>query len=413
MATMEKPDLFEQNLDKMVSPLAERMRPKSLKEFVGQGHILGKGKPLKKMIEKGEVTSIILWGPPGSGKTSLARLIAKYTKSRFEQFSAVTAGVADVRRIIREARDRIKFQRQRTILFVDEIHRFNKAQQDAFLPSVEDGTIILIGATTENPSFEVNAPLISRSQVFVLNALEDKDIAILIKRALRYYKNHKFDKVALDYIVKKANGDARTALNALELAAYTSKNINLKIAEEAVQQKAIYYDKKGDWHYDVISAFIKSMRGSDPDASLYWLARMIKAGEDPVFIARRMVIFASEDISNAQPTALVVATATMQAVHMVGMPEAGIILSQCATYLATAPKSRTSYDGLMAAMADIDEKRLEPVPLHLRNAVTNLMKDLGYGKGYKWTDEKEFHKKLEFLPENLKGKKYYRNPKEK
>ena len=413
MATMEKPDLFEQNLDKMVSPLAERMRPKSLKEFVGQGHILGKGKPLKKMIEKGEVTSIILWGPPGSGKTSLARLIAKYTKSRFEQFSAVTAGVADVRRIIREARDRIKFQRQRTILFVDEIHRFNKAQQDAFLPSVEDGTIILIGATTENPSFEVNAPLISRSQVFVLNALEDKDIAILIKRALSYYKNHKFDKVALDYIVKKANGDARTALNALELAAYTSKNINLKIAEEAVQQKAIYYDKKGDWHYDVISAFIKSMRGSDPDASLYWLARMIKAGEDPVFIARRMVIFASEDISNAQPTALVVATATMQAVHMVGMPEAGIILSQCATYLATAPKSRTSYDGLMAAMADIDEKRLEPVPLHLRNAVTNLMKDLGYGKGYKWTDEKEFHKKLEFLPENLKGKKYYRNPKEK
>ena len=406
---MKKPDLFEQNQPSF-APLADRMRPKTLKEFVGQGHILAQGKPLRKMIEKGDLTSTILWGPPGSGKTSLARLIATYTKSHFEQFSAVTSGVTDVRRTIKEAKDRIKFNRTRTILFVDEIHRFNKAQQDAFLPSVEDGTIILIGATTENPSFEVNAPLISRSQVFVLNALEDKDIKILIKRALKYYPKHKFDKAAFDYIVQKANGDARTALNALELATYSSKYITLKIAEEAVQQKAIYYDKKGDWHYDVISAFIKSIRGSDPDASLYWLARMIKAGEDPVFIARRMVIFASEDIGNAQPTALVVATSCMQAVHMVGMPEAGIILAQGATYLASAPKSRASYNGLMEALSDIDEKRLEPVPIHLRNAVTNLMKDLGYGKGYKWTDEKEFHKKLEFLPKNLKGRKYYKNP---
>lgn len=406
---MKKQDLFE-NQNQIFAPLAEKMRPQKLEEFVGQKHILGKGKPLRKMIEKGNMTSVILWGPPGSGKTSLARLIAKYTKSNFEQFSAVTAGVVDVRRVTKEAKDQIKFNKKRTILFVDEIHRFNKAQQDAFLPFVEDGTIILVGATTENPSFEVNAPLISRSQVFVLNALEDKDISILTRRASAYYKKHKFDKDALEYIAQKANGDARTAINAMEVATNISKHVTIKVAEEAVQQKAIYYDKKGDWHYDVISAYIKSMRGSDPDASLYWLARMIKAGEDPVFIARRMVIFASEDISNTLPTALVVATATMQAVHMVGMPEAGIILAQCATYLATAPKSRASYNGLISAMRDIDEKRLEPVPLHLRNAVTNLMKDLGYGKNYKWTDDKEFHKKLDFLPKNLIGKKYYHKP---
>jgi len=408
---METSDLFKNNLEqtiRQVAPLAERMRPKTLGEFVGQEHIVGKGKPLRKMIEKGHLTSVILWGPPGSGKTSLARLIAEYTQSHFEQFSAVTAGVADIRRITKEAEERLKFNKQRTILFVDEIHRFNKAQQDAFLPYVENGTIILVGATTENPAFEVNAPLISRSQVFVLNALADKDIEKLIRRALKYFPKHKFDQNALDFIIKKANGDARTAINALELAAYTAKNITLKVAEEAIQKKAIYYDKKGDWHYDTISAFIKSMRGSDPDAALYWLARMIKAGEDPVFIARRMVIFASEDIGNKLPTALVVATACLQAVHMVGMPEAGIILAQVTTYLATAPKSRASYDGLMAAMKDIDEKRLEPVPLHLRNPVTDLMADLGYGKGYQWTDDKEFHRKLEFLPKNLKGRKYYR-----
>lgn len=411
---MPTPDLFENNLEetiRKVAPLAERMRPKNLEEFVGQEHIIGKGKPLRKMIKSGNLSSVILWGPPGSGKTSLASLIAKYTKSHFDQFSAVTAGIQDIRRITKEAGERLKFNKTRTILFVDEIHRFNKAQQDAFLPFVENGTIILVGATTENPSFEVNAPLISRSQVFVLNALSDKDIEILIRRSSSYYPKHKFESSALDFIIKKSNGDARTALNALELACYTAKNISLKIAEEAVQKKAIYYDKKGDWHYDTISAFIKSMRGSDPDASLYWLARMIKAGEDPVFIARRMVIFASEDVSNALPTALVVATSCMQAVHMVGMPEAGIILAQCATYLATAPKSRASYDGLMAAMKDIDEKRLEPVPLHLRNPVTDLMEGLGYGKGYDWTDNKEFHKKLEFMPENLKGRKYYHKAK--
>lgn len=407
---MKTPDLFEKKNDFRFAPLADKMRPKNLADFVGQKHLLGKGKPLRKLIEKGEISSMILWGPPGSGKTSLARLVARYTKSHFEEFSAVTAGVADVRQIIREAKDRLKFNQKRTILFVDEIHRFNKAQQDAFLPCVEAGVIILIGATTENPSFEVNAPLISRCQVYVLNSLEDKEIGLLVKRALHNYPKHHFDQNALDYIAKFANGDGRAALNALEFAASSSKNVNLKIAEEAVQQKAIYYDKKGDWHYDTISAFIKSMRGSDANAALYWLSRMIKAGEDPIFIARRMVIFASEDIGNAQPTALVVATACMEAVQMVGMPEAGLILAQTATYLATAKKSRAVYNGLMAALKDVDEKQLEPVPLCLRNAATGLMKELGYGKGYQWTDEAEFQKTWEFLPPKLKGRKYYQPP---
>lgn len=400
--------MFSNNLGSKFAPLAEKMRPKEICDLVGQKHLLARGKPLRQMIEKGNLCSLILWGPPGSGKTSIAKVIANKTKTHFEEFSAVTAGVSDIRKIVREAIDRLRFKRSGTILFVDEIHRFNKAQQDAFLPHVENGTIILIGATTENPSFEVNAPLISRAQVFVLYPLEDNDIKILVKRALSYYPDHEFNQTAIDYIVKKANGDARTALNVLELACGLSKKITLKISEEAVQQKAIYYDKKGDWHYDVISAFIKSMRGSDADASLYWLARMIKAGEDPVFIARRMVIFASEDISNAMPTALVVATSAMSAVHMVGMPEAGIILAQCATYLALAPKSRASYNGLIAASQDIELKRLEPVPVNLRNAPTKLMKELGYGEGYKWTDDNEFHQKINFLPNNLKGRKYYK-----
>lgn len=408
---MPQKDLFDQNLhNPEFMPLAEKMRPKKLDEFVGQEHILGKGKPLQMMIENQNLQSIILWGPPGSGKTSLAQLIANYTKSHFEQFSAVTAGVADVRRITNEATERLKFTKQRTILFVDEIHRFNKAQQDAFLPFTENGIIILIGATTENPSFEVNAPLISRSQVFVLQSLEAKDLKKLAVRALKYFPKHKFENNALEYIIQKSNGDARTALNAIELAANLSSRVSLKIAENAVGKKAIYYDKKGDWHYDVISAFIKSMRGSDPNASLYWLSRMIKAGEDPIFIARRMVIFASEDIGNALPTALVMATATMQAVHMIGMPEAGIILAQTATYLATAPKSRSSYNGLMSTLKDVDDKNLEPVPINLRNAVTPLMKDLGYGKGYKWSDDKDFQETIEFMPKNLKERKYYFPP---
>jgi len=412
---MDKNNLFQKN--NLLQPLAEKLRPDSLNEFVGQEHVVGKNTPLRKMIEGGNLSSIIFWGPPGSGKTTLARLIAKYTKSHFEEFSAVTSGVADVRRIIHEARDRLAMNTKRTILFIDEIHRFNKAQQDAFLHAVEDGTIILIGATTENPSFEVNAPLISRSTVYMFNALSDKDIKLLIKRALDVYPKHNFDKNALAHIVKTANGDARTALNALELAAHTAKHVTLKVAEEAMQKKSIHYDKKGDWHYDVISAFIKSMRASEPDAALHWLARMIKAGEDAVFIARRMVIFASEDIGNAQPTALVLATATMQAVHMVGMPEAQIILAQTATYLSTAPKSTASYRGLMDAIEDVENSRNEPVPMHLRNPVSKLMKNLGYGKDhirypYEHTAKAKIAK-LEYLPSNLKNKKYYTDPRKK
>ena len=405
-------DLFDtnQNLSKF-APLADRMRPKILTEFLGQEDILGPGKPLRKMITSGQISSVIFWGPPGSGKTTLARIVASKTKAEFVQMSAVTSGVKDVRAVIAEAKDRLKFEQRKTILFVDEIHRFNKAQQDAFMPWVENGTVILIGATTENPGFEVNAPLISRSQVFMFSQLKDGDINTLINRALKkFYPKTKIEKPALNHIVKSANGDARTALNTLETATFMAQKITLPVAEEAAQQKAIYYDKKGDYHYDTISAFIKSLRGSDADAAVHYLARMIKAGEDPMFIARRLVIFASEDIGNAMPTALVVATGAMQATHMIGMPEASIILSQAATYLATCPKSRTVYDAISTALSDIDENRLEPIPLFLRNAPTGLAKDLGFGKGYQWTDDPAFHKKHEFLPKNLRDKRYYKDP---
>ncbi len=398
----------------MQTPLADRLRPQKIEEFAGQEHLIGKGRPIKRMLENRTVTSMILWGPPGVGKTTLAHLISKYIDAAFVHFSAVTSGVADVRKVIEEATKlRRSIEQRQTVLFVDEIHRFNKAQQDAFLPSVESGTIILIGATTENPGFRVNAPLISRSQVYVLNSLSNEDLEKIIKRAQKEFPKVKWSKDAVRHIIKQANGDGRTAINAVELAASISSNVDLKTAEEAVQQKAIFYDKKGDWHYDTVSAFIKSMRGSQPDATLHYLARMIKAGEDPMFIARRMVIFAAEDIGNAQPTALVLATSSMQAVHMIGMPEASLILAQTATYLATAKKSIASTMGISAAMSDIDEENLDPIPLHLRNPANKVMKGLGYGKGhtrYPWLVERESGSKVEqeYMPKNLRGKKYYK-----
>lgn len=394
-------------------PLAEQLRPTTLDEFIGQEHLVGKDGPVRKMLEGGKVTSMILWGPPGCGKTTLARLIAKYVNADFITFSAVTSGVKEVREIIKKAKERKTMFTQDTVLFIDEIHRFNKAQQDAFLPHVEDGTIVLIGATTENPGFEVNAPLISRSQVYVLYALNDQEIEKIVKLAIKHYPKHKWEKDALKHFIKNSNGDGRTAINAIELAASIDKNITLKVAEEAIQRKAIYYDKKGDWHYDTISAFIKSMRGSQPDATLHYLARMIKAGEDPVFIARRMLIFAAEDIGNAQPTALVLATSCMQAVHMIGMPEASLILAQTATYLATAKKSIASTEGISVALSDIEEENLNPIPLHLRNPANKVMKSFGYGKGhtrYPWQVEQETGVKVnqEYMPKNLKGRKYYK-----
>ena len=390
-------------------PLADRLRPKTLDDFVGQRHLLGRNKPLYRALKSGNVPSMILWGPPGSGKTTLARLAAVYTKSHFVQFSAVTAGVEEVRKNIAEAKERMKLYGPKTILFIDEIQRFNKAQQDAFLPWVENGTIILIGATTENPSFEVNAPLLSRCQVYVLEALKDEEIAKIAQRGIKEFPKNRFHKAALEHIIRYSDGDARRALNAIELSANLAPKIDIKVAEEALQKKALYFDKKGEWHYDVISAFIKSLRGSNPDAALYWLARMIDAGEDPVFIARRMVIFACEDVGNARPTAQVIATSCMEAVHMVGMPEARIILAQTATYLATCPKDNAAYMGIEEALSDVQKEGELPVPLHLRNAPTDLMKEIGYGKGYKYPHSFPGHQvPQEYLPKKLNGKKYYK-----
>ena len=402
-------------------PLAERIRPRTLDEFVGQEHIVGKGRLLRKMIEEDKLTSLIFWGPPGSGKTTLAYIIAHLTKSHFTQFSAVTSGVAEVRRVVKEAQARLKLYGQKTILFIDEIHRFNKAQQDAFLPHVENGTIILIGATTENPSFEVIGPLLSRTRVFTLKRLSFEEIKRILDRAIRDEEKGlgkfkvKIEPEALRFLIEGSNGDARVALNAMEIAVNTAKpdekgrcHVDLKAIEEALQSKALLYDKAGEEHYNVVSAFIKSMRGSDPDAALYWLARMIEAGEDPRFIARRMVIFASEDVGNADPQALSVATAAAQAVEFVGMPEAQINLAHAATYLATAPKSNASYVALLAAKEDVKRTLNLPVPLHLRNAPTPLMKELGYGKGYKYPHNFPGARiKQEYLPGKLKGKRYY------
>lgn len=421
-----KKDLFDTRLDgdlRGQAPLADRIRPESLDGFVGQEDIIGEGKLLRRAIENDEIFSIIFWGPPGSGKTTLARIIANMTKSYYVSISAVTSGLDDLRRLVREAIDRRKMHGKRTILFVDEIHRWNKAQQDAFLPFVENGTITLIGATTENPSFEVIAPLLSRSRVFVMQRHGVPELSKIVKNALMDkgqglgQERVKIAPKALDVLLEASNGDARTALNALEVAVKVTKrakdgfkHLDLQTMEDALQHRALQYDKKGEEHYNVISAFIKSMRGSDPDGALYWLNRMVEAGEDPEFIARRMVVFASEDVGMADPGALRIALDVFNAVRLIGYPECQINLAHGVVYLAKAPKDNTAYKGLLAAKKDVKESMNEPVPLHLRNAVTDLMKDIKYGEGYKYSHDYSAEEgKQEYLPSKLVGRKYYQS----
>jgi putative ATPase len=416
-------DLFSQSnaeIEAKIAPLAERMRPKTLDDFVGQPHLLGKNQPLRAAIEHGTLGSAIFWGTPGCGKTTLAHIIATRTDAEYAELSAVIAGVKEVREVIERAKGLLRLNGKRTLLFVDEIHRFNKAQQDAFLPHVERGTIMLIGATTENPGFEVNAPLISRMKVYHFDPLSTEDVVTLLGHAQTLYPKHTFDPKAIHHMAQQANGDARSAYNAMELATELGRKITLATAESASQRKALYYDKKGDNHYDTISAFIKSMRGGSVDGAMYYMARMLKAGEDPMFIARRMVIFASEDIANADPFAIVLATNIMQAVHMIGMPEAQLVLAQSVAYLSNAPKSTAPMDALFAAYHDIDAEPIAPVPIHLRNAVNKVMKELGAGQGYiryEHQNQKKF-KKQQFLPDVIKHHTYYdasadRQPKSK
>jgi len=416
-------DLFEQkfidNLKKK-SPLADRMRPENFKGFFGQEELVGKKSPLKRIIQEDKLTSLILWGPPGSGKTTLARIIAKQTKAHFVKLSAVNAKVADVREIVKQAKERLKLYDKETILFMDEIHRFSKAQQDTFLPFVENGTIVLIGATTENPSFYVISPLLSRSAVYILRPLDNKAMQFILMRALTNKEKGlgelkmKITKKALKRLINFADGDARVGLNGLEfvvnyLISHKKKTINEQNVSEILKEHALRYDKKGEEHYNVISAFIKSMRDSDPNGALYWLARMVESGEDPRFIARRMIIFASEDIGNADPEALRVAISVAQAVDYVGFPEAQINLAHGVTYLATALKSNSSYTALLKAKEDA-KKGSFGVPLHLRNAVTKLMKNLGYGKDYKYAhDFKDAKTNQTHFPKEIGEQEYY-NP---
>jgi putative ATPase len=404
-------------------PLAYRMCPRTIEEFVGQEHIIGKGKLLYRMIKADRISSVILYGPPGTGKTSLARIIAQTTKSNFEKLNAVTAGIADIKRIVADTQNQILNPAGRTVLFIDEIHRFNKAQQDALLPSVENGTIVLIGATTENPFFEVNKALISRSSVFMLKPLKNEHIIKIVNNALsdkeRGLGNYDLtiSEEALKHLAEASNGDARVALNAVELAVITSDigedgsiHIDLATIEDCIQKKALYFDKSGENHYDNISAFIKSMRGSDPDAAVFYLARAIYAGEDPEYLARRIIICASEDVGMANPSALQLAVAAAEAVRMIGMPEARIILAHAAIMVAVSPKSNACYAAIDKALNDIETKRTGEVPMHLRNAVTTGMRDLGYGKGYKYAHDYPGNiVEQEFLPEEMLGTIYY-NP---
>jgi len=415
-------------------PLAARMRPHTLDEILGQEQLLAPGRVLRRSIEEDRIPSMILWGPPGSGKTTLAEVIARLTHAHFVTLSAVSAGVADLRKVVEDARKLKQFSGQRTILFIDEIHRFNKAQQDAVLPHVERGVVTLIGATTENPSFEVNSALLSRSRTFVLKGLNEEQIEIILRRALENKERGlgrldiTIDEEALQQIAIFANGDARTALNVLELAAqaggdaskeHAPIHIMLSTVEEVMQHRALLYDKGGDQHYDTISALHKSLRGSDPDAGLYWLARMLEAGEDPLYIVRRLIRFASEDVGMADPQALLVCVAAQQAVHFVGLPEANLALAQAVVHLATAPKSNALYEAYSRVQEDVQQTRNDPVPLWIRNAPTQLMKDLDYGKDYKYAHD--YYKDMqiedserppatqlqEYLPESLKGRRYY------
>ncbi|GAA6419725.1 replication-associated recombination protein A [[Clostridium] innocuum] len=413
---MEQNSLFQNDVQK--DPLAARLRPASLQDYVGQKHLLGKGKILYNLIEKDMVSSMIFWGPPGVGKTTLARIIARQTQAHFINFSAVTSGIREIKAVMKEAEDARLYGRK-TIVFVDEIHRFNKAQQDAFLPYVEKGSIILIGATTENPSFEVNAALLSRCKVFVLKALEVSDLVELLKHALQDERGFGSQHVLiteeqLHMLAAFANGDARTALNTLEMVVLNGESseagivITKEVLEQCTSQKSLLYDRQGEEHYNLISALHKSMRNSDVDAAIYWLARMLEAGEDPLYVARRLVRFASEDIGMADSRALEICVAVYQACHFLGMPECNVHLTHAVTYLSLSPKSNALYMAYGAAKEDAVHMLSEPVPLQIRNAPTSLMKDLHYGEGYQYAhDTQEKLTNMECMPESLKGREYY------